>query len=253
MGQESSFELELFSPVESGQKLLVGLSTPGLGGLTAVNQVIETQNGTEIGQISPAELPAITPFEDGRPRHHTRLYDLPDTDFTVLLSELFIPPWAARSFASHLLEWANEAAIEDVCLLHGVPYPHGPEHHKAYYVATDRFRERRLADTDVQAMKGGFLDGVAGELVSRSLREQAPPVGVLVTPAHVPGPDVDGALCFLDALEEMYGLSIDRTELEDLSDTIQKQLAALADHMAALDESEDSQKDREFYADRMYM
>lgn len=252
MSPEATFDVE-FSPVDPGQTLLIGLTSPGLSGLTAANQFVEQCEGEEIGYISPADFPAITPFEDGEPRHHTRLYDIPDREFVVLLSELFIPAWAARAFADEIVAWTVRADIEDVVLLHGVPYPHGPEEHRAYYVATENYREQRLEGANVDAMRGGYLDGVAGELVSRSLDEDAPPAGVFVTPAHVPGPDVDGALTFLDALEEVYDLSLDRTELEDLSDAIHQQLSVLAERMADLEESEESRQEREFYADRMYM
>lgn len=253
MSPDTNFQIDLSAEIDPGQTLIVGLSAPGLSGLTAADQLVEQYDGKQIGHISPADLPAITPFQNGVPRHHTRLYNIPEEDFTVLLSELFIPAWAARSFADQLVQWATDVDISDVAILHSLPYEHGPNDHKAFSIATEEYREKRLGDVEIDAMAGGFLDGVAGELVSRSLDTSAPPTGVFVTPGHVPGPDIDGALVFLDALEAVYDLEIDLTELEDLSDTIRTHLATLAERMSDIEESEASRAEREFYADRMYM
>lgn len=237
--------------VESGQTLLVGLAAPGMASLTAVSHIVDTVESTEIGHILPAELPAITPFEDGVPRHHTRLYNLTETDIVVLLSELFVPPSAARPFADDVTEWASECEITEIAMLHPVPYEHAPEDHQVFYVATERYQETRL-DGEIQPMRGGVLDGVPSEFLTGSLTEDAPPTGVYVTPAHPPGPDVDAALLFLDALESVYGFGVDQRELEDLSQEIKDHYEALGERMAEL-EAPEQDDDRDFYADRMYM
>ena len=74
-----------------------------------------------------------------------------------------------------------------------------------------------------------------------------------MTPAHPPGPDVDAALLFLDALESVYGFDVDQSELEDLSQEIKTHYETLGERMAELEAAEQSQDDRDFYADRMYM
>lgn len=253
MSPETSFDIELDAGVDPEQTLLVGLAAPGMGALTAVDHLVRQQESEQIGHISPADLPTVTPFEDGVPRHHTRLYDLTESEFIVLVSELFLPAWAVRSFTDHLTAWIEEADIEEVAMFHSVPYPHGPEEHDVFYVATDTYRERRLQDTGIPTLRGGFLDGLPAELVSRGLDGDGPPTGVFVTPAHPPGPDVDGALLFLDSIEEAYGLSVDRQELEELSENIKQHYETLAERMQTVTESEDARADREFYADRMYM
>lgn len=251
MAPDTEFEIDA-PEIESGQTLLVGLAGPGMTGLTAVNHVVTNLTSREIGNISPTELPAITPFEDGTPRHHTRLYDLVESDLVVLVGDLFVPPWAARPFVEALLAWCRSAEIAEIAFLHTVPYPHGPEDHQVFHVATDAFRDRRLSGQSTP-MKGGVLDGVAAELASHSLAGEGPPVGVFITPAHPPGPDVDGALLFIDVIEDVYDVSIDRAELEEFSREIKEYYETLEERMATLNEANDSRDDREFYADRMYM
>lgn len=251
MAPTTEFDIDI-PEIESGQTLLVGLASPGMAGLTAVNQVVKSVESREIGYISPTDLPGITPFEDGTPRHHTRLYDLVGTDVIVLVGELFVPAWAARSFADSLLQWSREGEVSEIAFLHTVAYPHGPDDHRVFHVATDAYRDRRLTGQSTP-MKGGVLDGVAGEVVNASLGADGPPVGVFITPAHPPGPDVDGALLFLDAVENIYDISVDRTELEELSREIKQYYETLDERLATINEADEGRDERDFYADRMYM
>lgn len=114
-----------------------------MASLTAVNQIVDEYDSTEIGHISPDELPAITPFEDGMPRHHTRLYDLDNVDIVVLLSKLFVPAWAARPFVEEVLDWATRSQIEELAMLHPVPYEHAPEDHQTFHIATEEYKTNR--------------------------------------------------------------------------------------------------------------
>lgn len=252
MSPQTEFTIDC-PTIEPGQTLLVGLASPGMAGLTAVNHIVDEHDSTEIGHISPDELPAITPFEDGVPRHHTRLYDLTGVDIVVLLSELFVPPWAARPFVEEVLDWATDCQIDEVAMLHPIPYEHAPEDHKTFHIATEEYNTSRLDDEEIPAMRGGVLDGVPSEFLSHSLEGEGTPTGIYVTPAHPPGPDIDGALLFLDALESIYDLEIDRSDLEDLSREIKTHYETLAERMATLEESEKARDERDFYADRMYM
>ena len=244
-----AFDVTVPSDVDPGQTLLVGLTTPGMAGITAVDYLVRNRPTEVIGNVSPEGLPAITPFEDGEPRHHTRLYNLTDVDATVLVGELFVPVPAARAFAEALAEWIETNRIEEVALLHGVPFPHGPDEHATFYVATEPYRETRLEGTDLQPLKGGFLDGVAGELVSAGMDGTIPPTGVYVTPTHPPGPDIDAAVRFVDSIERAYGVDVDRDELERRSEEIKQYYAGLADRMAAFE----AEATQEYPEDRMFM
>lgn len=253
MPTEPGFEMAVPEEIADGQTLVVGLSNLGLGGVTAVDYLVRHLESTEIGHVSPDALPAITPFEDGRPRHHTRLYNLANEEFIVLVGELFVPVPVARSFADVLGEWIQAESMAEIAIMHGVPFPHSHEEHKVFYIATDAYQKARLEGAACEPLKGGFLDGVAGELMSRSLEGQVPPVGVFTTPTHPPGPDIEAAFRFLDTLEAVYDVSVDRTELEKLSAEIKQYYAELADRMAAMEESDRGEEGYYFPEDRMYM
>lgn len=122
-----------------------------------------------------------------------------------------------------------------------------------FYVASEAYREIRLAETDLQPLRGGFLDGVAGELVSKSIDGEIPPVGVYVTPTHPPGPDIDAAFRFFDAIESVYDVEVDRTELEQRSEELKEYYSNLAERMATLEEENQRSRSQEYPEDRMFM
>jgi uncharacterized protein len=222
-------------------------------GLTAVDYLVTHAETSQIGHVRAHGLPDVTPFADGVPRHPTRLYDVAGVDATVLLSEVFLPVGAAEPFVDGLLSFVEEAGIEEVTVVYGVPFPHGPDEHAVFSVATDRYRERTLADTGITPLRGGFFDGLVGEVVARGLDEDGPAVGVLVTPSHPPGPDLDAAILVLDAVETLFGVEVDEAELRSRADEIRRQYLELADRIQSLGDADLPLSAREYPEDRMFM
>lgn len=248
-----TFDITVSDDREVGTTVVIGQSHLGMAGMTASDYLVRHTEATQIGHIVPEGLPAIAPFEEGVPRHHSRLYSITDTDLAVLVGELFIPVDAARSYADALLEWAATQAVDEIAVLHGVPFPHGPDEHEVFQVATPGYRDRRLSKQPYKPLKGGFLDGVVGELVTRSLDDAAPDTGVFITPTHPPGPDVDAALKLLATVETIYGLAVDETELREFGDQIRQYYEGLAERMATLAEGEGRLESHDYPEDRMYM
>lgn len=253
MVAQSSFTIDVSPEYEAGTTLVIGQSHLGMAGVTAADYLVRHLDATQVGHIAPEGLPAITPFEDGVPRHHSRLYALAATELTILVGELFVPVGAARPYTDALLEWADDHSVDEIVVLHGVPFPHGPDEHAVFHVATPTYRERRLSDGSIEPLKGGFLDGVVGELVTRSLDESAPEVGVFITPTHPPGPDVDAALQLLAVVETLYGLDVDQTELRELGEQLRQYYEQLAERMAAMAVGGESLASHDYPEDRMYM
>ncbi|WP_114575587.1 proteasome assembly chaperone family protein [Saliphagus sp. LR7] len=228
--------------------LVVGLSSPGFAGVTATDYLTRHLPSEEVGHVSPAEFPTITPFAEGRPRNPTRIYDIEDTALAAVVGELFVPVPAAPAFVDSLLSWVEEAGISEIVVPYGIPFPHGPEEHDVFTVATDAFREHRLEGSGFDGLRGGVLDGPVGELVARSMNDAAPPTGALLTPVHSPGPDLEAAIRLVDALESLYGVDVDEGELRRQSRELQEYYATLADRMNAIEEGS-----RDYPEDRSYM
>ncbi len=223
-----SFEITHDS--EPAEHLIAGFSTFGLAGLTAVDYLTTHLELAETGHISVEDLPAITPFEAGSPRHHTRLFARDDRDVTVLMNELFVPPWAADAFSEAVLAWTDDHEVDEITVLSGVPVPHGPDGHQTYYVASEDYRTARLEGTDIPAMAAGFLEGINASLVGRGM-ESPLRVGVLLTPVHAQAPDVEAAIRLVESVADLYDLDVDTAELAAFAEEIKQYYADLAARM----------------------
>ncbi|MES3516194.1 MAG: PAC2 family protein [Natronomonas sp.] len=212
---------------ESTETLVIGVAQYGLAGLTAVDYLTERTEMERVGHVAADGLPPVAPFEAGTPRHHTRLFADASVGMTVLVGELFVPPPAAGVFSEAIFDSMGEEC-EEIVVLSGVPTAHGPDDHRAFYIATEEFQRRRLEDTDIRAMGGGFLDGINGSIVSRAIDGDTAAC-VLTTPVHAQTPDVDAALRLFEALDEIYELDVDTGPLEEFA-------AAVADHYSGLAE-----------------
>lgn len=237
------FDIELEDP---GDTLVAGFTEFGLAGLTAANYLTERLDLEQVGHVSVDELPAVTPFEDGTPRHHTRLFSGADLEMTVLVGELYVPPVAAGPFGQAVLEYTERQGVEEVVVLSGVPMAHGPDDHHAYYVASEDYQTDRLdGDHGVTPMGGGFLEGINGELMQRAIGSPLKTC-VFTTPVHPQAPDVEASLRLIEALDAVYGLDVDTGPLEEFAATVAKQYEELAARLEA-------QQQEPAPEDRMYM
>jgi len=230
---------------EPGGSLLAGFSAFGLAGLTAADFFVDQLELEERGHVTVDGIPSITPFEEGRPRHHTRLFSRDDLDLTVLVGELPVTRSVGEPFADAVLDWTVASGVDDVAVLSGIPIPHGPEQHRAYYIATDDYRRRRLEGADVPPMGNGFLDGLNATLLERGI-DSPLAVGVYVTPVHQQVPDVEAAIRLVDTVNEVYDLGVDAAPLVAFAEEVSRYYEDLAERLEA-------QEPREIPEDRMYM
>ncbi|MDZ5812187.1 PAC2 family protein [Halorubrum sp. AD140] len=224
--------------------LVAGFSSFGLAGLTAVDYLIDDLDLEETGHVRTEGLPSITPFTKGRPRHPIRLYSSGDVDVTVLVAEQFVPPALGERLSASILDWTEGADVAEIAALAGVPIPHGPDAHRTFYVATDDYRDSRLADGAVPPMESGFLDGTNASLLERGMGSPLG-VGVFITPVHAQAPDVEAAVRLVDTVDEVYDLGVDSGPLVSFAEEIRKHYQGLAERM--------EEREPEGTYDRMYM
>lgn len=229
---------------ETSETLVAGFSAYGLAGLTAVDYLVDHLELEETGFVRAEGVPPITPFEQGRPRHPNRLYSRPDLDITVLVGEQFVPSVLGESLAGSILEWTENTDVADIAILAGVPFPHGPDGHRTFYVATDDYRTRRLDGTEVAPMPAGFLDGLNATLLERGM-DSPLGVGMFVTPVHAQAPDVEAAVRLVETVNDVYDLGVDAGPLAAFADEVRQYYEDLAERI--------EEREPEGTYDRMYM
>lgn len=227
--------------------LLAGFSSFGLAGLTAVDYLIDDLGLEPVGHIRTAGLPSITPFANGRPRHPIRLYSAPQLDVSVLVCEQFVPPVLGERLAKSILDWTERESMAELAVLAGVPFPHGPDAHQTFYIATDDYRTARLENDSapaVPAMEAGFLDGTNAAFLERGM-ESPLGVGLFVTPVHAQAPDVEAAVRLVETIDDLYDLGVDSEPLATFAAEIRDHYEGLAERI------EEREPDKPY--DRMYM
>lgn len=253
MATEPRYEIAVSDDRSLEGTLLVGLSNFGLAGLTATDHLLTQLEFEQVGHVRSRNLPTVTPFEDGTPRWPIRLYAATDHDLCVLVSEVVVPVWAGPALADAVGTLVASSELEEIVLLHGVPFPHGPDEHAVFFVATPKYRERRLDKSEFAPLRGGVLDGVPAEFTTRSLDGELPPLGTIVTPIHPPGPDFDAAVRFLEFLREGYGLEVDDRQLRERSESMNRYYDELADRIETLESEGSGSEERQLPMDRMFM
>jgi uncharacterized protein len=228
------------------ETLLCGFASYGLSGLTAVDFLIDQLGLVETGHVTAEGMPSITPFENGRPTHHTRLFSRPDLNLTLLKNELFVPPALSAAFGEEILSWTARHGVQEVVVVDAVPIQHSPDDHKTYYVATEDYEERRLAGGSIEPMARGYLDGVTGALVEQGI-DSPLGVGVFRTPVHEQMPDVEAAIRLVETVSDLYALNVDTEPLQEFADEIKRYYEELHDRYEAAAERERA------FDDRMYM
>ncbi|MFB6220972.1 MAG: proteasome assembly chaperone family protein [Halolamina sp.] len=242
--RNAEFTVEQSAPPSDA--LLCGFTNYGLAGLTAVDFLTDQLGLENTGHVTTAGLPSITPFEAGTPTHHTQLFSKSGLDLTILKSELFVPPALGKPLGDEILDWTETNGVDDVAVLEGIRLQHGPEGHQTYFVATEDYQKRRLADSEVTPMARGFLDGVNGALVERGI-DSSLGVGVYITPVHEQMPDVEAALRLVETVNDVYDLGVDTGPLEAFAAEVTRYYTELAERYREEAEKADAP------ADRMYM
>lgn len=236
-------EFSVSSDSSPSESLVAGFASFGLAGLTAADYLVDQLELVETGHVTAAGLPTITPFEEGVPHHPTRLFSREDLDVTVLVGELFVPTAAGEALSNAILDWTKREEVSDIAVLSGVPMMHSHEEHRTYYVATEDYRERHLAETDITPMGRGFLDGPDAAFLDRGMTSSLA-VGVYITPVHQQAPDVEAAIRLIETVTDVYDLTVDSGPLRAFAEEIQQYYRSLAERMEAREEPPE---------DRMYM
>ncbi len=233
MSDELSISVATEEPPES--TLIVTFPGPGMAGISAVQYLIEQLSLEETGHIQTTGFPAVTPYVDGVPYHHTRLFSSPEFDCTMLLSELPIPIQHSDVFGRDLLRWIDERAIEEVTLLTSIPWLEPVN--DLYYVASDDYQESVLTGSSLVPLHGGFLTGSNASLIAHAM-DTTLRVGVIASSVDPRLPlDANAALRLVEGLEQLYGFAVDTDELREFADRTHQYYEGLTAQLEAQQEA----------------
>ncbi|WP_348612556.1 proteasome assembly chaperone family protein [Halobaculum rarum] len=226
---DPEFSLDITIDEQPESSVIAAFPGPGMAGISANQYFIEQLGLHETGYIHAEGLPAVTPFSEGRPYHHTRLFSKQGANYTFVTCELPIPAQLSEPFGRTLLDWIDESTVDEIALLTTLPSLESFE--ELFYVASDDYYQHRLADTEIGALQGGFLSGVNASLISRAI-DTTLRVGLIATFVNPRQPLDGGAtLRLVEGLDQIYGFDIDTDQLRQFADRTRQHYEQLAAHV----------------------
>lgn len=218
-------ELKLDKPL-----LICGFPSAGVVGTIAASTIIEQFNMEEIAHVRSKHMPSAAVFLDGILRHPFRIYGSEEKNLLVVMTELPISEDGLYHVSSALLDWAAGAGVHETVIIDGIPVQGLPSERKVLYAAEREKLAELKEDDGMEILKKGIITGIAGSILSETLCRDM--VGfALLTPAIATIPDPEGAIQLLEALNRLYNVGVQLTELQESADKIRVKLTDMAEQV----------------------
>ncbi|MFW9907119.1 MAG: proteasome assembly chaperone family protein [Candidatus Thorarchaeota archaeon] len=228
--------------VDLEQPLLVcGFPSAGVVGTIAANTIIEQFKMKEIAHVRSKYMPSASVFIDGRLRHPFRIYASEEKNLLVVTTELPVAEEGMYQVSSILLDWAAQLGVKETVVLDGIPVQGLPLSRKVLYASEEEKIKDLEADSEMEILQKGIITGIAGSILSETLCRSM--VGfALLTPAIIMIPDPEGAVKLLQALNRLYNVGVEVTELQESGDKIREQMGEVAETVEGMRRGQASRK-----------
>ncbi len=212
-------KVELKSPI-----IFAGFVGAGLVGPIAIGHMIEKLEMKEIGYMRSKHLPPSTVFMKGRLRHPFRFYANKEGTVCAVICEITLRIEGVYTIVGAILDWAKEKGSNEIIILEGVA---SNEHDQKAYCAAEEDLCRVMADKDINIIPHGFITGIPGGILNECLIREIQGVALLVK-ANKLLPDPEAAATLIEAVNRMYEMQIDVSDLKKEKEKIGADLEELS-------------------------
>lgn len=217
--------------------LVLGFAGAGLVGGIAITHIIYQLKMKKMAHIRCKYLPPAAVFVDGKLRHPMRIYAGMKGKLCAVVSEISLPSDSAFPLAQALLDWADKKKINEVVILDGIPVKKLPEKRRPFCVAEPE-KIQECIDKGVKMLSAGFIGGIAGSILNECLTRKI--VGLaFLTPTITSLPDPEGAATLIRALNKVYNLKVDTTDLLKKASEIKEKLREIAERHRKMRKAEE--------------
>lgn len=212
-------KVELKSPL-----IFAGFVGAGLVGPIAIGHMIEKLGMKEIGYMRSKHLPPSTVFMKGRLRHPFRFYANKEGTVCAVICEITLRMEGVYTIVGAILDWAKEKGSNEIIILDGVA---SNEHDQKAYCAAEEDLCRVMADKNINVIPHGFITGIPGGILNECLIREIQGVALLVK-ANKLLPDPEAAATLIEAVNKMYEMQIDVSDLKKEKERIGAELEELS-------------------------
>ncbi len=227
MQQKEFPEAEIFEIKKVDLKsplIFAGFVGAGLVGPIAVGHMIEKLGMKEIGYMRSKHLPPSTVFMRGRLRHPFRFYANKEGTVCAVICEITLRMEGVYTIVAAILDWAKEKGSNEIIILDGVA---SNEHDQKAYCAAEEDLCRVMADKNINIIPHGFITGIPGGILNECLIREIRGVALLVK-ANKLLPDPEAAATLIEAVNKMYEMQIDVSDLKKEKERIGAELEELS-------------------------
>ena len=204
--------------------IFAGFVGAGLVGSIAIECMIKKLKMKEIAYMRSKYLPPSTVFMNGRLRHPFRFYANEEGTVCAIICEITLQMKGLYTIAGAILDWAKEKGSNEIIILDGVA---SAVHDKKAYCAAEEDLCRVMADKNISVVPHGFITGISGGILNECLIREIQGIALLVK-ANAIIPDPEAAATIIEAVNRLYEMKIDTSDLKKEKERITAELEELS-------------------------
>ena len=213
--------------------LVCSFPSAGVVGRIAAQEMIDQFEMEEVAHVRSRYMPSAAVFQDGRLRHPFRVYAHEGKNLLVVTAELPVAEDGLYMVSSALLDWGTTVGVKETVILDGIPVQGLPSKRKVLFAAEEEKISELAKDDSMEILTKGIITGIAGSILSETLCREM--VGfALLTPAIAMVPDPAGAVQLLEALNRLYNVGVDVTDLKASAVEIRAKMEEMAQQVEGM-------------------
>ncbi len=204
--------------------LLEGFQGVGFVATIAAEYLAEKMKAEQIGYITSEELPPLIMFYNGKISHLIRIYKFKwkNQNFVLIVSELPIPSKLVHELSNEIITWAKKKGVKEIISFEGVVAPQ-LIHESEVYGISNGLKTKTKFSKSLKLLKNGIIVGMSAAILMKA-KENKIPAFCMLAEAHPEFPDARAAAAIINKFNELYGTSVDTTELVEEAKEVEKKL-----------------------------
>jgi len=214
--------------------ILAGFPGIGLVGNIVATQIASELKMTQIGTMESRLFPPITVLFDGLTHAPVRIYEDPQNNFIVVLSDILIHPMIAYDVGKAVIGWAQSLNAKLNIPIAGIATM---REERTVYAAATSAEQLSLVKDKTETLVTGSISGIAGSIMNESHINKLPAL-CLLGETQGPTPDPRAAARVIDVVSNILNVNISTQKLVEEADQIETELHKLAEQVQGAEQAE---------------
>ncbi|MGZ4936418.1 MAG: proteasome assembly chaperone family protein, partial [Halobacteriota archaeon] len=204
-----------------------------------VGNIVATQMTSElkmkqIGTLESRLFPPVTVLVNGLAYAPVRIYEDPQNNFLVVLSDVLIHPMIAYDIGKAVVSWAKSINAKLNVPIAGIATT---REQRAVFAAATSTEQLDLVKDKAETLNAGSISGIAGSIMNECYVNKLPAL-CLLGETQGPTPDPRAAARVVEVLNDMLHLNVSTQKLFEEADQIETELHKLAEQVQGAEQAD---------------